>query len=462
MNRMGSPSLRLSLTLRLALLYAASTLLVLCAVGFYVLHLIDAHFVEQDVAEMRGKLELAGRLIAKAKVENTLEELPFHLDDALVGHHHLTLAVFSAGHRWYAHGHGTIPDTLPKSAAERPEAAQLISWRAGDDTYRGLALRAAPEQIVAVAVDTRHHADFMNSFQRALWGVIALAALAAAVMGWAAARAGLSPLRQIAQLASRISAEQLEERLPAEQVPPELRELAGSFNAMLDRLGDSIARLSGFSADLAHEMRTPVSNLMMQTQVTLGRARGVEEYREVLASNLEEYERLARTITDMLFIAKADNGLIVPNHEEVDLGAEIAELFEFYEALAEEGEIHLVCQGSERITGDRLMLRRAISNLLSNAIRHTARGGMVEVTIRGNGNGMAHVGVCNPCTPPPTEVLARLFDRFYRADPARRENSDGNGLGLAITRAIARAHGGDVTVATTTDGLCFDLSIPRV
>jgi two-component system heavy metal sensor histidine kinase CusS len=450
----------LSLTLRLALFYAASTLAVLCAVGFYVLHLIDGHFIEQDVAEMRGKLELSARLIAKASADGAQDELPFHLDDALVGHHHLTLAVFVGGRRWYANGHGTIPAALPEAAADRPEAARLLSWRDGGDTYRELALRLDSGPVIAVAVDTRHHAEFMATFQIALWGMIALAALAAAVLGWGAARAGLAPLRQIAQLAGRISAEQLAERLPADRVPPELRELAASFNAMLDRLGESIERLSGFAADLAHEMRTPVSNLMMQTQVTLGRARDVDDYREVLASNLEEYERLARTIGDMLFIAKADNGMMVPSREEVDLAAEIGGVFEFFEALAEDGGVRLTLAGNARVDGDRLMLRRAIANLVSNAIRHTAPGGNVEVSIYREDGGTTHVAVHNPCTPPPPEILARLFDRFYRADPARREHPDGSGLGLAITRAIARAHGGDVTVSATADGLCFELWLP--
>jgi two-component system heavy metal sensor histidine kinase CusS len=314
---MSPLSARLSLTLRLALLYAGSTLAVVVAVAVYMLHMVDGHFVEEDVAEMHGKLELSSRLLAKAQAEGSLDTLPWQLDDALVGHHHLTLAIHRGGTRWYANGSATLPPGLLAATATEPHQARLVEWREGAAHYRGLALAAAapPGHVIAVAVETGHHGEFLAALRLALAGVVAVAGLAAALLGWAVARAGLAPLRQLARHAGSITADRLAERLKMDAVPPELRELASAFNAMLDRLGDSFQRLSDFSADLAHEMRTPVSNLMTQTQVTLSQTRGAEEYREVLASNLEEYERLARMIADMLFLAKADQGLIVPTRE---------------------------------------------------------------------------------------------------------------------------------------------------
>lgn len=457
---------RLSLTLRLALLYAASTLVVVLAVAIYMLHRVDRHFVEQDVTEMRGKLELSGRLLAKAQAEDSLDTLPWQLDDALVGHHHLTLAIQRAGVRWYANGNAVLPPDLLAATAAEPRQARLVEWREGAAHYRGLALATAapPGHVIAVAVETGHHGEFLAALRLAVAGVVAVAGLAAALIGWAVARAGLTPLRQMAGHAGSITADRLAERLEADQAPPELRELATAFNAMLDRLGDSFRRLSDFSADLAHEMRTPVSNLMTQTQVTLSQARGVEEYREVLASNLEEYERLARMIADMLFLAKADQGLIVPTREAVDLAAEIDGLFEFYEALAEERGLHLSREGGARVNGDRLMLRRALSNLLSNAIRHTPPGGRIKVAVSPAPTpDTLRVRVENPGDPLPAEHLARLFDRFYRAEAARRHGDSGGegaGLGLAITRSIARAHGGELTATALADGNRFELTLP--
>lgn len=458
----------LSLTLRLALFHAASTLVVVLGVAFTMIHLVDMHFVEQDLAEMRGKLELADHLLAKARAEGNSNAVSWQLDDALVGHHNLSLAVFQDGQRWYANGDADFPAALLAAPAPRPAQARLTEWHTASGQYRGLAMRsgAAPDsEVIAVALETGHHREFIAGVERALWGVVALAALAAAALGWAVARGGLAPLRQMAQLAGQITAERLHERLPADKVPPELKEMAAAFNAMLDRLRDSFQRLSDFSADIAHEMRTPVSNLMTQTQVTLSQARTPDEYREVLASNLEEYERLARMIADMLFLAKADNGLIVPTQEAVDLAAEVAGLFDFYEALAEERGVRLESTGVASVSGDRLMLRRAISNLLSNAIRYTAPGGSVRVSLSAtndadDGSETIVLAVENPGEPISASHQRRLFDRFYRADPARRQSGDGAGLGLAITRSIAQAHGGDVVVAATADGNRFELRLP--
>jgi two-component system heavy metal sensor histidine kinase CusS len=437
--------------------------LILTGTSLYLLRVIEHHFVEQDLAELRGKLELASRLLDKTRAEDTLEFLPHHLDNALVGHQHLSLAVFENNQQVYAYGKVAYPDQLLSQAQTQLSATKLMNWMDEQSEHRGLALRitAADGQaahVLAVAVDTAHHREFIDSFKLALWIVFAFATLLAAVLGWGVARVGLTPLRQTARLASEITAERIDTRLSGDRVPPELGDLALSFNAMLDRLRDSIDRLSSFAADLAHEMRTPVNNLMMQTQVMLSQSRSAEEYREVLASNLEEYERLARMIGDMLFLAKADNGLLVPSRENVDLANELDELFDFYEALADDKGVRMQCEGTAMVDGDRLMIRRALSNLISNAIRYTPRNTIVRVQLQ-EAEGQVQIAIKNPCTDIP-ENPERLFDRFYRADPARRETGEGAGLGLAITRSIIRAHGGEVTVKSSPTEIGFSVILP--
>jgi two-component system heavy metal sensor histidine kinase CusS len=228
---------------------------------------------------------------------------------------------------------------------------------------------------------------------------------------------------------------------------------------MLARLEDSFRRLSDFSSDIAHELRTPVSNLLTQTQVMLSRARTVDEYQDVLASNAEELERMAKMIADMLFLAKADNDLVMPNLETVDLRTEAEGLASFYEAVAEENGVTLTVDGNAAVSGDRLMLRRAIGNLLSNAFGHTPRGGFVRIRIGINEDRMATIQVENSGETIPPEHLPRLFDRFYRADPSRKRLADGAGLGLAITRSIIQAHGGSVSVRSFKGITAFDLKI---
>jgi two-component system heavy metal sensor histidine kinase CusS len=289
---------------------------------------------------------------------------------------------------------------------------------------------------------------------------MAFAALATAALGWIATRQGLLPLRNIAATAASISAERLSERLPEDGVPDEIRSLAGAFNAMLGRLEDAFRRLTDFSSDIAHELRTPVSNLATQTQVALAKTRNADEYREVLESNMEEYERLARMIGDMLFLAQADNHLLVPSQEAVDLDVEVRRLFEFYEALAAEQKVRLELRGRARVRGDRLMLQRAVANLLSNALRHTPAGGTVTIELA-SGGGQCRLSVANTGPTVPPEHLPRLFDRFYRVDQARREGAGVHtGLGLAITKSLVEAHGGRIDVTSADGSTRFSITLP--
>ncbi|MDP2752529.1 MAG: heavy metal sensor histidine kinase [Rhodocyclaceae bacterium] len=228
------------------------------------------------------------------------------------------------------------------------------------------------------------------------------------------------------------------------------------------RMEEAFNRLSDFSVDLAHELRTPVSNLMTQTQVALSKSRTVAEYQETLASNAEEFERLSSMIADMLFIARAEQGLIVPRRQPVNLASEVHNLIDFFDALAEEKKVSLSSKGEGIVSGDALMLRRAIGNLLSNAIRHTPVGGEVRITLTPDERGGAILTVENTGQPIPSEHLPKLFDRFYRADPSRHQEGEGAGLGLSIARSIVRAHGGDLTARSLpppVGGACFRMAL---
>ncbi|MDP2430630.1 MAG: heavy metal sensor histidine kinase [Pseudomonadota bacterium] len=452
----------ISLTTRISLLFAAAAALVLLVVGLFVARSVDRHFIEIDRHELTGKLDLVRNMLA----QGSQETLPRRLHDALVGHHGLMLVLAGPdGALLYASAEIDDPEAL---LAEPPG---LALWRVNDRDMRGLR-ETIPSggYVVAIAQSIEHHQQFMAEFRQLLTLAIGLAALLTAALGWAATRAGLRPLREVTALAAGLSASRLGERLPETQVPAEIEALVGEFNAMLARLEDSFRRLSEFSSDIAHELRTPLSNLMTETQVALTRTRTAEEYREVLGSSLEEYERLARMIGDMLFLAQADNRLLLPKREEIDLAEEVAHLLEFFEALAADRQIRLVADGTARVVGDRAMLRRALANLLSNAIRHTPVGG--EITVRlsvsdgqatglatGFATGFATLAVENPGATIPPDALPRLFDRFYTGDPARRASGEGAGLGLAIARSIARMHGGDIGVVSTDGRACFTLTL---
>jgi two-component system heavy metal sensor histidine kinase CusS len=312
---------------------------------------------------------------------------------------------------------------------------------------------------MVVAMDISHHEHFMAQFRMTLWGFVAAAALLMGLLGWFSARRGLAPLLWIKNSLGEVSASSLGQRLPVEQLPAELADLGVTLNGMLSRLEEAFGRLSGFSSDIAHELRTPVSNLMTQTQVALSRARTADEYREILASNAEELDRMARMITDMLFLAKADNNLMLLNIENLSLAKEFQELHEFYDALLEENTVKLKITGDAIIRGDKLMLRRAFSNLLSNAIRHTTVGERVGAAIIQSDSSAISVEISNPGDIP-SEHLPRLFERFYRVDLSRHREGDNSGLGLAITKSIIEAHHGKICAKSSNGIVRFIVQFP--
>ena len=446
-------SLRHSITLRLSLAFAVLATLVFAALGVYLGRSADQHMAELDAHELMGKLALARHVGTQA---TSPEALAARLSDALVGEHGVMLVVEGGSGVVFQWPEGGQAEALLGAAAGIDESP--VRLMVGGKDLRVVAgvldTGWGEEARVVVARDIRHHTAFLDQLQRDFWLALIVAALLTVIVGMLIARRGMQPVRQLAQAAGRISAGQLAERIAPEKVPPELAELVVAFNAMLGRLEESFKRLSDFSADLAHELRTPIHSLRMQTEVSLGKARDVEAYRDLLASNLEEYERLSRIIADMLLLAKADHGLVIPQREPIALMPLCEGLCEYYGLLAENIDLSL---DGEALTvpGDRLMLQRAVGNLLVNAIHHTPPQGRVVLSIRSDG-GWAVLGIANSGKAIPPEVIERIFDRFVRLDPG----SEGSGLGLAITRSIIVAHGGSVAASSTGQLTEFTIRLP--
>jgi two-component system heavy metal sensor histidine kinase CusS len=474
-----------SLTVRLSLLFAGSTVALLLGLGWTLERSVASHFRELDEHVIAGKLALVRNLLGKATTPQALASLPADLDAALVGHPGLALRVRAAdGGVRFVSARGRLPPetATARSAPRGSDDILWVSWEEGSHAFRGLIARVPvglpaqtkagtvpgmgepPLDTVAIGLDTSHHRAFMSEFRRILVLAMPLAAALAAALGWAVTHAGLRPLRRITALAANLDASRLGARLPETRVPPEIKSLVVAFNAMLARLEDSFQRLSDVSADIAHELRTPISNLTLQTQVALNAARDADQYREVLYSSLEEYERLAQMIGDMLFLARADHGLVRPDAGTLDLASQVQDLFDYFDAWAEERGVSLVLTGSASAQADPLMLRRALSNLLSNAIRHTDPGQPVRVQLQDDGR-HARILVENPGLPIPPGQAARLFERFYRADASRgrrRETAgSGTGLGLAIVKSIVEAHGGAVEASSRAGWTRFTVILPN-
>ena len=262
-------------------------------------------------------------------------------------------------------------------------------------------------------------------------------------------RRELRPLREIAVAVRRIRAEQLHERLGQRHWPMELADLASEFDQMLDRLEDSFNRLKQFSADLAHELRTPVHSMMGQTEVALSKARCIDEYRKVLESNLEESSRLAKLIDDLLFLARADNAQTAIDRHDIDAARVVDGVLAFFEAMALEKHVALTRSGNVTLSADERLLRRAISNLVSNALRHSKPGSGVLVRVNPREDGHATIDVVDEGCGIPADERAHVFDRFYRGETVRHLHDGGAGLGLPIVRSIMSLHGGTIEIDST-------------
>ncbi len=332
-------------------------------------------------------------------------------------------------------------EQLPRKGVSRALAGR---------SYLMMAARARTgngrQRIIQVALDMSRENDLIADYRKKLALVLFLGILLSAGFGVASAHRGMRPLQEITRKAQLITSSQLHERVDAARWPRELTALAQALDDMLDRLEDSFGRLSQFSADLAHELRTPINNLMGEAEVALSRARSAEEYRQVLESGLEEYARLSHTIDSLLFLARAESAKMQIARETLDLRQELETVREFHDAVAAERGVETSCTGDARIGADPTLLRRALSNLLGNALQHTPPGGKIVLSATELPDRSAEVRIADTGCGIEPQHLDKIFDRFYRADSARSANSPGTGLGLAIVKSIMSLHGGTVAV----------------
>jgi two-component system heavy metal sensor histidine kinase CusS len=318
-------------------------------------------------------------------------------------------------------------------------------------------------RVLQIALDVSDDEALLAGYRRKLLAVLFFGILFSAGVGVVIARKGMRPLEDITKVAQRITATQLRERIGPARWPKELTALATAFDEMLIRLEHSFTQLSQFSSDLAHELRTPINNLMGEAEVTLTRARTPYEYRQTLESSLEEYAKLSRMIENLLFLARAENPETYIGRSPFDPGKEIEAVREFYDALVDEQGVEVICRGNGLLNADPILFRRALSNLLSNALQYTPRGGKINISVKQSDDQSIEVSVSDTGSGIAPEDIPRVFDRFYRADRARSQYPQGMGLGLAIVKSIMDLHGGTVVVQSEpTKGTIVTLRFLRL
>jgi len=450
-----------ALSLRLALLFALSSVLLLGGIGLYLYESLEKEIAWRDDQALAGRIDRMRALIDDTESLEALRRRP-HLYGNMLGNRDSML--------WIVDDRGQVhieinPAGLPVPALPREDtgvqwqttqtgAPARLAWmrvagRDGGLTLIAGKLLAERNQMLAV-------------YRMTLWLALGAGALLAFGLALAISLNGMRPVRELAERAAAIDTQHLHLRLDEASVASdatELRALRAAFNQMLSRLETGFAQLSRFSEDLAHEMRTPLGNLMGQTQQALAHTRTIEQYQNLLASNQEEYERLARMVDNMLFLARSEQPSAIVRRGRMDLHDLAQQLCDYFEGLADERGMSLRNHARGMINADPDLLRRALANLVANALRYGAEGTPVLIDSVQR-NGVVEISICNQGQAIAAEHVPHLFERFYRCDASRNQPGDSGGLGLAIVRSIAQLHGGSVSVHSDSQETRFTLRLP--
>lgn len=470
-----------SLATRLTFFISLATIASFFAFAWIMIHSVKVHFAEQDINDLR-------------EISTTLERILNHPDEpesrrletlknVVAGYSNVIISLEDANQKALFHSPGA-PDLRPFIASATPDKnAQrnnvfLLSGptlnteghahgQKQPSSWRMIRLpigqlpdgKAAYTLYMALSID--FHLHYINDLKNKLIMTASLISMMIIFIVLFAVYKGHEPIRNVSRRIQNITSKDLDVRLDPQAVPIELEQLVESFNHMIERIEDVFKRQSNFSADIAHEIRTPITNLVTQTEIALSQPRSQKELEDVLYSNLEEFGRMSKMVSDMLFLAQADNNQLIPEKTALNLADEVSKVFDFFEAWAEEREVSLRFEGRTCwVSGDPLMLRRAMSNLLSNAMRYTPKGESVVVRVK-EADEQVQIVVENPGPQIAAEHLPRLFDRFYRVDPSRQRKGEGSGIGLAIVKSIVTAHQGKVSVTSDPRVTRFILTLPK-
>lgn len=455
-----------SITTRLTILYLVSTLVILvCTNSFLLLTLVD-------------DLEFEDNDFLNERITSIKSVLARHPDSATALRDHLLSDTSGKKTRYLVR----VQDAFGRTILETSDMAVIPSGSFpppvanGYKSGRGISFHASNSRhyllnaawaegfgeshfrLVQVALDVTDELELMAKY-RLKMGIAMVAGLClAGGLGIVVARKGLKPLREMAATVAQITATDLNQRIRSGAWPRELDQLSVELDTMLGRLETSFARLEDFSANLAHELRTPINNLRGEAEVALSRARSAEEYRRVVESSIEEYERLSRMISDILFLARPGQGI---EKQSLNARTEIETLVEYFKNVAEEQQITIELLGNGTVFADPRLFQRAIGNVISNALHYTPDGGSITIsttplpgslaiTIQDTGIGIS------------PDELPLVFDRFYRSASARQRHNQGCGLGLAIVHSIMNLHGGTVTLTSNPgQGTCVILQFPQ-
>ncbi|MDQ7980838.1 heavy metal sensor histidine kinase [Paraburkholderia sp. SARCC-3016] len=458
---------RISLTTRLALLFALIAFGAMAIVGFVLYRQLEAQLVVRDDGALVTRVDQIRTLMHDVDVRDLIREKPQLFANMLGNTESLLVVRMQDGTPLITvnPGHAAVPDVKPVPAGAALSLSAVHHTTQDDGTpfiYVAAAAQGAAGQRDLQIISGRLMAErtkMLADYRDQILLFASLAALLAALLAYGFARRGMNPLRRLATQTASIGMGNLSTRIEQRDAPPELDALIGAFNAMLDRLERGFTQLKQVSADMAHDLRTPIGNLLGQTEVGLSQTRDIAYYQRLLGSNFEELQRMSKMIDNMLFLARAEHADHAIERKALPVTEEFTRIVEYFEDLADDRGVRIESHGNGTVFADPLLLRRALGNLLANAVRYAEPGSAISMTAEARGDGVAlHVENRGPTIPP--HHLERLFDRFYRADASRQRSSESSGLGLSIVRSIMQLHGGSWLARSEAGVTRFTLVFP--
>ncbi|WKL15550.1 heavy metal sensor histidine kinase [Comamonas testosteroni] len=441
------------------MLFALASAVLFALMGFYVFNALQREVAYRDDIALLGRIERIEDIIRDNKNIDYLKNQP-KLYSNMLGNRDNAL--------WIIGESGDLlievnPENLPTPLIGELKPTSLFTTTGGNPARMAWSRVSNGDSNVFIIASKllAEREQMMAAYRWNLGAAWLVGVLLAFAVGWEVVRRGLLPLHRLSQQAAAVSPQHLGLRLDAQKQPQELQALTVALNSMLARLEEGYSKLSQFSEDLAHEMRTPLNNLMIQNQLALSESRTFDEYEQLLDSQQEEYERLARMIDNMLFLARAEKQDSTLHLESVDLEKLSQQLAGYFEGMAQERGMRIETVAHGHLLADNGLIRRALANLLANAIRYGEESTVITLSCNTQAAQWLDIEVLNQGVPIGEEQLPRIFDRFYRCDASRSHPDDSGGLGLAIVRSIMHMHGGEVIVNNSSAGTQFTLRFPR-
>lgn len=454
---------------RLSVLFVCSTAILLTVLVSSTYWLLDREFRNDEDRVLGDTVTLLQAIFSRNDnlLETLRRDLPLDLQSFHFNRYQLRIldeqgTMLFATQRFPDLGREFV-ETLPTYAANDDQNGRV--WTNGFQSFLVVAATAPRERAsrqrvrLLVALDTSQKTRTLRTYRHFLVVIVLLGVSVSALLSTLISRRGLRPLRTMTRMVQNLRADKLETRFSKRRWPRELMPLAQQFDRLLDEVAHGMQKLSHFSTDLAHELRTPLTSLMVEAEVTLSQPRTPEEYREVLASALEEMEKLKQLVERLLLLARTEAAQRKLDLQPVQVRPLVERLLDYHfpEDSPNLPEVYVPEQAT--VTGDERLLELSLGNLLSNAVKY----GKPPFAIRWReelDHWVLAVSDHGPGIAP--EHLPFVFDRLYRADSSRQQEGGGHGLGLALVRSAMEAQAGEVTVRSEAGGgTVFELHFPR-